>query len=562
VTTYTVGPGKTYSSVAAALAALPAGTFSSTQQIDVYTKSGGYSETNGNVITGYGTTSSFLLIINAVDFFDGTPGSKVYVFDPNDLGTFRINQNYLHLVGLEIRGGTNNSVQLNGGTGQVVKNCYLTPSVGFGGASTDFDNTICYGGARPWDTRSASAVVARNCIIGSDGSTDLTVISGPEAVYTNCYAFGASTAAWWPSGPTSGSYNASDDTSASVLFTHPANSSAIASSITSVPTTWTQKTGGTNPLVGTGIFISGAPANDMFGNARPGSGSWDIGPWQAVSANAYTLTAGAGSIGFAGVAASLKIGRKTSAVVGAFSLSGKTVGLLYARKFPSAVGAFAFSGQTVALKVGRKVGASTGTFAFTGQPSGLRATRLLSLGTGTFSFTGQDAAFNKGRLVSAGSGAFGISGQAAGLAATRKLGAGQGTFSFTGQVATLLKGKTLAAGQGALAFSGQPAGLRYARALSAAPDSIAFSGQNVGLRFGRKSSSADGAFAFSGQAASFHYSRSLSSSPGAFAFTGYPAALIATGIKRLASMTIDVSAGQSTFEVTAGTADIGISASP
>jgi len=308
VVLYTVGPGKTYPTIAAAVTAVGVanpGTFTDTQEIDVYFQSGGYDEvaTAGIVVSGLGATSSFPLIFRAMTSFNGTPGAGVWVQNSGNTGVFKFGtQSNAQVIGFEIQGGTGGSVGLNGsGTGIVFQNDYIasaTDTFAMPGAfSVTAYNTIIYGSttARIFDSRSLTSIILDNDVIGCAGC-DLTVISSSEATITNTYAFGGTTDSFWQGGTPAGSHNASDDTSASPFFSSSINSVSTSSAITAVATTWTQKTpSGSNPLVNAGTFLS-LFSTDMFGNARPGSSPWDIGPWQhtgsppAGAASPLTLT--------------------------------------------------------------------------------------------------------------------------------------------------------------------------------------------------------------------------------------------------------------------------------
>ncbi len=291
MTTYTVGPGKTYSTVTAAVAALPGGTFSAPQEIDIYWQSGGYDETGGVVLTGITPTNANPLIFQGMQAFTGVPGSQSLVYDSGNNGPFRVvaSTQYIQWNNLEIDGGTAWGILLGGSNIFTINDCYLHNNSGSlatlatGGSGTfSVINSIIYGAGsvRPYDTRTDTSVTATYCFFGTAAS-DYCVISDTESTITDCYAFGGSTQTFYTGGSPAGNYNASSDNSATTIwgFFPSLGSIAAANVITSVATDWTLKAGA-NSLVNAGGVVS--VTVDIIGTTRPQGAAPDMGPWERI----------------------------------------------------------------------------------------------------------------------------------------------------------------------------------------------------------------------------------------------------------------------------------------
>ncbi len=286
---YQCGPGKTYTVLNAAFGALPPGTFTDTQEIQVFWQSGGYDTNGGIVLTGFAPTASFPLIVRGMQPFTGAPGSQSLAYDSTNSGTFRVNTSiqYMQWLNLEIDGGTSQGFLFLGSNIFTLNDCYLhnnSSSVALlasGGSCTySLINSIIYGAgvARPYDSRIDTAATVDYCFFGT-GASDYAVISGTESNFTNTYGFGGSTQTFYTGGGATGSYNASSDTTATTLFTNSIANTSAASVITNVASDWTLKAGG-NTLVDAGVVTS--VTVDIIGTSRPQGSAPDIGPWERI----------------------------------------------------------------------------------------------------------------------------------------------------------------------------------------------------------------------------------------------------------------------------------------
>jgi hypothetical protein len=146
-----------------------------------------------------------------------------------------------------------------------------------------------------------------------------------------------------------------------------------------------------------GIFMRGpgvAGAGAHFDN-------WISGD---VTANAYTLTAAAGTLTLTGRAVGLKIDRRLPAAVASFALAGQNAALRASRRLPAANAApppanFALTGMPATLKIGRRLGADAGVIALVAPPTGLLLARRLVVDGALFALSGADAQLRLGQLV-------------------------------------------------------------------------------------------------------------------------------------------------------------------
>ncbi len=291
---YTLGPGKTYSVLSAAVGALPGGTFTDTQEIQIYWQSGGFDTNGGQVLTGLTPTASFPLIFRGMQAFTGAPGSQSLIYDSLNSGTFRVNTGiqYIQWINLEIDGGTSQAFLFLGSNIFTINACYVHNNssslalLASGGSCTySLINSIIYGAgsARPYDSRIDTAATADYCFFGT-GASDYAVISATESNFTNTYGFGGSTQTFYTGGGATGSYNASSDTTATTLFTNSIANTSAASVITSVASDWTLKAGG-NALVDAGVVTS--VTVDIIGTSRPQGATPDIGVWERIASSSF-----------------------------------------------------------------------------------------------------------------------------------------------------------------------------------------------------------------------------------------------------------------------------------
>jgi hypothetical protein len=191
-----------------------------------------------------------------------------------------------------------------------------------------------------------------------------------------------------------------------------------------------------------------------------------------VSANAYTLTAAAGSYTLSGQTASLKKGSLLTAAAGSYALTGQTATLARLLTLTASAGSYAVSGQDASLKKGSLLSAAAGAYTLTGQDVTLTysgpTSYTLTADAGSYALSGQDASLKRGLLVSASAGSYSLSGQDAALKRALTLTAGAGSYSLSGQDAALKRGLLLSASAGSYAVGGQDIGMSYSGQLSIA----------------------------------------------------------------------------------------------
>jgi hypothetical protein len=197
------------------------------------------------------------------------------------------------------------------------------------------------------------------------------------------------------------------------------------------------------------------------------------------AAQAYQLTAGAGSFALSWQGVTLTAARAVPAGQGAFARTGYAVSLKKGYRLPAEAGATSLSGQDAALLRGYRLAAGQGSFAENGQAAGFGLSRLFASSGASVALTGQDVGLHKGFYTGAGHGSFAVAGQDAVLRREARLAAGQGAFAVTGSVA-LEFGHRIYADKGDFSFSGQPVAFFTSR--SAEAGMFAASGQAAVLR--------------------------------------------------------------------------------
>ncbi len=284
-TFYTVGPGKT-------VAALPAGTFSTPQEIDIYWQSGGYDTSGGIILSGFTPSTINSLTFRGMQPFTGAPGSQALVYDSTNSGTFRLASGLqgINFANLEIDGGTASPFGTNGSTVFTMDSSYLhnnsgaSPIFNFAGGTDSYILTNCCvygaGSARPYDSRSAAAAIANYTVFGT-GASDYAVISDIGDQFKNCYAFGGSTNSFYTGGSPTGNNNASSDTSATTLFSASLANVPSANVFTNLPTDWTLSNVHA-PLDDAGIIVGLLTNVDIIGTIRPQGAAPDIGFWERI----------------------------------------------------------------------------------------------------------------------------------------------------------------------------------------------------------------------------------------------------------------------------------------
>ncbi len=318
-TFYTVGPGKTYSTVNAAVAALPGGTFTDPQQVQIYWQSGGYDTSGGIVLSGFTPTVTNDLTFLGEQAFTGTPGAQALVYDSTNSGTFRTaaSLQFVNYTNLEIDGGTGPTLYFGGSNIFSVYACYLhnnsgsSPVFNFAGGSDSYTliNCCVYGAGsnRPYDARSATTATANYTVFGT-GASDYAVISDLESHFKNTYAFGGSTNSFYTGGSPTGNNNASSDTSATTLFSSSLANVPSANVFTNLPTDWTLSNVHA-PLDDAGVIIGVLTNTDIIGTVRPQGSAPDIGFWERlVSSGSVGAISQAISVAGAGVAYRLSDG--------------------------------------------------------------------------------------------------------------------------------------------------------------------------------------------------------------------------------------------------------------
>ena len=307
MTIKTIKPsGGDFTSLSAWVASLPA-TLTAPEQADIYNfGSGGLVETGGVPFIGFTTTAINKLILNVPvgERYTGVAHSGAYVTNVGGgagtttvrLGTF---VDYFDINWLEIESVITGTSALHWATAVDAGNLWTInhgiihslDSSPIGVTTTASSNQIYRdalfysgGAARVIDARGAGSVEVSNCNFYSQGGDFVTLLDGAATV-TNSYAGGGSNTAWGFAGSPTGSFNASDDTSATATFTNSINSVAGASVFASVTANAEdfRLLSGANALVDAGTTLA-AVTDDIIGTARPQGAAYDIGAWELVVA--------------------------------------------------------------------------------------------------------------------------------------------------------------------------------------------------------------------------------------------------------------------------------------
>lgn len=264
------------------------------------------------------------------------------------------------------------------------------------------------------------------------------------------------------------------------------------------------------------------------------AGSYALTGVAAATRAARVLTAAAGSYNLTGVAAGLVRARTLTAVSGSYSLTGVAAGLRAARTIAAAAGAYNLTGVAAGLKSGRTLACSAGAYALTGVAAGLAAARRITAAAGAYNLTGVAATLNYSgsgsKTLTADAGTYALTGVAAGVRAARRLVAAQGSYALSGVAAGTIAARRITAVPGAYSLSGNAAGLAAARKLAAATGAYNLTGVAAGVIAGRKIVAAPGAYALTGVAAGFLRTRLLAAGPGAYLITGNDATLVRSAV--------------------------------
>jgi|GEM_PF-3687828 len=310
MTTKTVkasGPGQDYPTLTAWVASL-ALVLSAPQQADVYNFGpSGLVESGGVAITGFTTTATNKIIINVPvgERHNGTAHSGAYVTNivaGASTTTMRLGTNvdhveyhWLEIESLDTAGGAAFHWNTSCGASNlfVMTHCIIHGSTASGviGATAangiyQYRNNICYsrGAQRVFDARGVVSVEISNCIFWS-ASADFTVINDTESTVKNSYAGGGTTASWCKFFTSTGSYNASDDNSATDRWPTGSIASIAGStaftSVTAGSEDFRTKSGFTT-FTNAGTTIA-AVTDDIIGTARPQGAAYDIGVFENVA---------------------------------------------------------------------------------------------------------------------------------------------------------------------------------------------------------------------------------------------------------------------------------------
>jgi hypothetical protein len=291
--------GGDYTTLAAWVAALPA-TFTTPQIANCHNFA--LTESAGVVISGFTTSSSNYLQIQAVgaNQHTGTPGTGFSVTSSIGSGgtiRFGANVDYWNFIGLEITAGSGSAAFLdvnghNSSNAQTLSNCLLhtTSSVVFyliqNKLTANLNIIYTVTGDRALDVRSATSIAWNRNTFYSNGA-DYTLVAGGESVATGCYAGGASNSSFLTSQGITGSYNGSDDGSASAgSFTNGTTSATGSAQFTSVtPSSENFHLKGTSALLDVGTAIGGISV-DIIGTSIPQGSAPDIGAFEYIVASA------------------------------------------------------------------------------------------------------------------------------------------------------------------------------------------------------------------------------------------------------------------------------------
>lgn len=248
-------------------------------------------------------------------------------------------------------------------------------------------------------------------------------------------------------------------------------------------------------------------------NAIPTGQSSVNDSWAAVTlalrpgANAYTLTASAGSYTETGSAASLKRGYRVAATAGSYALTGSVLTARLTRRLSASAGSYALNGSVLTAKVARLLAASAGSYTLAGSGANTKAGRSLAAAAGAYSESGSEATFKYGRVMAASA----------------------GSYALAGASVVFAKGYYLTAAAGGYALAGASAGLTAARLLSAGAGSYAVTGAAASFARGFYLTASPGTYSLDGTTAQLSRSFVLSVSVGAYTIAGSDAVLTKAG---------------------------------
>lgn len=258
------------------------------------------------------------------------------------------------------------------------------------------------------------------------------------------------------------------------------------------------------------------------------------------SSSGFTLTAGNGSYGLTGEAATLLFNPKylLSSSFGSYAYTGEPASFVVASKLTAAFGAYALTGESATFSDASFLVGAKGNYSYTGLAATLNwgATYLLTAGSGSFVISGQAVNLPENTYLPLGFGSFAITGEATKLGTGVQVAAG--SYSLTGEAANLsanLGGFTLSAAKGNYAYTGSDAGLVYGITylLTAASGTYVLTGESATLvEFipGFSLTAAQGAFTLTGEAATFSVTQPiLVAGTGLYVLTGDGAILVYSG---------------------------------
>jgi len=175
----------------------------------------------------------------------------------------------------------------------------------------------------------------------------------------------------------------------------------------------------------------------------------------------YTLSVSPAAFLLTGIAAGLKVGRKTAVVTGTYNLTGVAASLRKSYYSSISPGSFALSGVNAGITAARILSAVTGSFNLTGVSSQLVYGRYISVVTGTYNLTGVAALLKYDRLLPVVAGTYALNGISIGLSITRLFSVATGSFTLTGVNVILSYVRKFSVSKGTFIYTGKSAILLY-----------------------------------------------------------------------------------------------------
>lgn len=238
--------------------------------------------------------------------------------------------------------------------------------------------------------------------------------------------------------------------------------------------------------IGSAVTIAVFPAQPKAVTA--GGGSYGQTGAAATVRATRKVDAAAGSYSQTGTAATLKSGRKVSAAAGSYVQAGTAATPKSARKATASAGSYAQSGTSATLKSGRKITAAGGSYVQAGQPATTSKGFRFSAAAGSYDQTGAAAILKKGSAVAASVGTYVQTGQIASLAYQPADSFGlileAGAYVQTGTSVTPKSGRKVAAGTTTYVMAGQSAGVLKTRKIAAVAGNYDWSGTTLALKHG------------------------------------------------------------------------------